>query len=62
MTTTVVETEFDVLKEFEKTVLEKLVQSFGLDFILLNDKLGGEVDTIHNVRQGIFATKKEKEK
>ena len=61
MTTTVVETEFDVLKEFEKTVLEKLVQSFGLDFILLNDKLGGEVDTIHNVRQGIFATKKEKE-
>ena len=62
MTTTVVETEFDVLKEFEKTVLEKLVQSFGLDFILLNDKLGGDVDTIHNVRRDIFATEKEKEK
>lgn len=28
----------------------------------MNDKLGGDVDTIHNVRQGIFATKKEKEK
>lgn len=56
------EKEFDVLKEFEKTVLEKLVQSFGLDFILLEDKVGGDVDTIHNVRQGIYATEEEKEK
>ena len=60
--TSIINKEFDVLKELEKTVLQNLVQSFGLDFILLNDKLGGDVDTIHNVRRDIFATEKEKEK
>ena len=58
--TSIINKEFDILKEIEKTVLQNLVQSFGLDFILLEDKRGGDVDTIHNVRQGIFATEKEK--
>ena len=58
--TSIINKEFYVLKELEKTVLQNLVQSFGLDFILLEDKRGGDVDTIHNVRQDIFATEKEK--
>ena len=49
--TSIIDKEFDVLKELEKTVLQNLVQSFGLDFILLEDKRGGDVDTIHNVRK-----------
>ena len=51
--TSIINKEFYVLKELEKTVLQNLVQSFGLDFILLEDKRGGDVDTIHNVRQDI---------
>lgn len=53
--------ELDFSKELEKTVLQSLATSFGLDFLLLEDKKGGDVDTIHNVRQGIYATDKEKE-
>lgn len=48
-------------KELEKTVVHSLTTSFGLDFLLFKDKLGGDVDTIHNVRSGIYATDKEKE-
>jgi hypothetical protein len=43
-------------KELEKTVVHSLTTSFSLDFLLFKDKTGGEVDTIHNVRQGIWAT------
>lgn len=43
-------------KELEKTVTQSLLTSFGLDFILFKDKKGGNVDTIHNVRQGTWAT------
>lgn len=46
--------------ELEKTVVHSLVTSFGLDFLLFKDKLGGDVDTIHNVRSGIWATEKER--
>ncbi|WP_109427419.1 cobalamin adenosyltransferase [Aggregatibacter kilianii] len=60
MATAVINKEFDVLKELEKIVSQNLIQSFGLDFILLEDKYGGDVDTVHNVRQGVFATEKEK--
>lgn len=51
---------FPWAKELEKTVVNSLVTSFGLDFILFKDKEGGEVDTIHNVRNGIWATTTEK--
>lgn len=46
--------------ELEKTVITSLTTSFGLDFLLFKDKLGGEVDTIHNVRNGVWATAAEK--
>ena len=36
--------------EYERVILQSLVTSFGLDFIV-NDQHGGDVDTIHNVRE-----------
>ncbi|QIM63895.1 ATPase [Pasteurellaceae bacterium Orientalotternb1] len=53
--------DFDWRNELEKTVLNSLVTTFGLDFLLMEDKKGGDVDTIHNVKKGIYATDKEKE-
>lgn len=46
-------------KELEKTVVHSLTTSFGLDFLLFEDKRGGNVDTIHNVRNGIWVTESE---
>ena len=54
--TLTVKPEFDWTRELEKTVVHSLVTTFGLDFLLFEDKRGGDVDTIHNVRQGIYAT------
>ena len=53
-------TNYPWAKELEKTVINSLVTSFGLDFLLFKDKVGGDVDTIHNVRQNIWATENEK--
>lgn len=49
--TVISQTGFDWNEELHKTVVKSLVTSFGLDFILLDDKKGGDVDTIHNVRR-----------
>ena len=54
--------EYDWLGEVGKTVTHSLVTTFGLDFLLLEDEKGGDVDTIHNVRNGVWATNTEKEK
>lgn len=35
--------------EYERVIIESLITSFGLDF-LVGDQHGGDVDTIHNVR------------
>lgn len=40
----------EIFKEYEHVIVETLITSFGLDF-LIHDQLGGDVDTIHNVRQ-----------
>lgn len=53
--------EIDWSHELHQTVVKSLATSFGLDFLLFKDKDGGDVDTIHNVRKGIYATEKEKE-
>lgn len=37
-------------KEYERVIIQSIVTSFGLDFIV-HDQHGGDVDTIHNVRQ-----------
>lgn len=39
-----------IFKQYEKVIIESLITSFGLDF-LVRDQHGGDVDTIHNVRQ-----------
>lgn len=49
-------TQFDWLGELNKTVTHSLVTTFSLDFLLFEDKKGGDVNTIHNVRQGVWAT------
>ncbi|QUN06912.1 hypothetical protein KDN34_05560 [Shewanella yunxiaonensis] len=49
-------------KELEKTVVQSLTTTFGLDFLLFEDKIGGDVDTINNVRNGVHATDAERNK
>lgn len=39
----------DVWEQYENVIVQSLITSFGLDFI--QDQYGGDVDTIHNVRQ-----------
>lgn len=39
-----------IFTQYERVIIESIITSFGLDF-LVNDKHGGDVDTIHNVRQ-----------
>lgn len=42
-----------IFDEYERVVVESLIKSFGLDFIISRnmDQHGGDVDTIHNVRK-----------
>lgn len=44
-------TVFDWTEELHKEVVKSLATTFGLDFLLFDDKKGGDVDTIHNARQ-----------
>lgn len=39
-----------IFKQYESVIVQSLITSFGLDF-LITDCHGGDVDTIHNVRQ-----------
>ena len=39
-----------IFQQYERIVIQSLITSFGLDF-LVQDQYGGDVDTIHNVRQ-----------
>ena len=40
----------DIWNEYERVIIHSLITSFGLDF-LVQDQHGGDVDTIHNVRE-----------
>ena len=51
-----------LIDECQKTVLEQIIQPFGLSMAMFDDKDGGDVDTVHNVRKGVYATENEKEK
>lgn len=55
-------TSYDWQKEVNNTIIQSLVTSFGLDFLLLKDKEGGDVDTTHNVRKKVWATETEQER
>ncbi|MCO6538793.1 MAG: hypothetical protein J6569_01515 [Gilliamella sp.] len=52
--------EMDWGEELHNTVVKSLVTSFGLDFLLFKDNVGGDVDTVHNARQNIYATDRER--
>ncbi|WP_289198801.1 hypothetical protein, partial [Bacteroides acidifaciens] len=39
-----------IFEQYERVVIQSLITSFGLDFFVC-DQYGGDVDTIHNVRQ-----------
>lgn len=39
-----------IFEQYERVIIQSLITSFGLDFIV-RDQHGGDVDTIHNVRQ-----------
>lgn len=43
--------KFRLVDELNKTITTSLVTTFGLDFLLFEDKKGGDVATIHNARQ-----------
>ena len=43
--------EFDWAGELHQTMVKSLATSFGLDFLLFQDKRGGNVDTVHKVRE-----------
>ncbi|WP_207781393.1 hypothetical protein [Novacetimonas pomaceti] len=53
--------DFPWAEELEKTIINSLITSFGLDFLLFEDKKGGKVDTINNVRNGVWATATEQQ-
>ena len=38
-------------KQYERVIFQSLITSFGLD-LFIKDRLGGDVDTINNVRKG----------
>lgn len=40
----------DLFSQYERVIIESIITSFGLDF-LVPDTHGGDVDTIHNVRE-----------
>ena len=39
-----------IFKQYEGVIVKSIITSFGLDF-LAYDRHGGDVDTLHNVRQ-----------
>lgn len=39
-----------IFEQYERVIMQSLITSFGLDF-LVRDQHGGDVDTIHNVRE-----------
>lgn len=55
-----------LFEQYERVIVESLITSFGLDF-LIRDQHGGDVDTVHNVRQigkdpdMVYKNKKNKE-
>lgn len=40
-----------LMQSYEEVIMKSLITSFGLDFMLVKDRHGGDVDTIHNVRE-----------
>lgn len=39
-----------LIQQYERVVFENFIKTFGLDFLLVKDRRGGDVDTLHSVR------------
>jgi hypothetical protein len=48
-----------LIEACQKECLQAVIRPFGLAKVLFEDKDGGNVDTVHNVRSGVFATQEE---
>lgn len=52
-----------MLQECKQSVIQSIVVPFGLGKIIAAyDKVGGNVNTIHNVREGVYATDEERQR
>lgn len=45
-----------LMGECQRTVIDAIIGPFGLSGIIFSDKDGGDVDTIHNARNGVYAS------
>ena len=52
----------EILVEYKAVILNSLITAFGLDQLIFNDKDGGNVQTIHNAKEGIYANDTFKER
>lgn len=53
----------ELIQATKKEVITAIVTPFGLGRLLARwDKHGGNVDTVHNVRQGVYATEEQRQK
>ena len=53
----------NMINQCKKEILNTIVKPFGLGHLVAAyDKTGGNVDTVHNVRQGVYATEREKQR
>jgi len=56
------EKHFEALVEScKRECLQAVLRPFGIARVLFNDKRGGNVDTVHNVRNGVYSTDYEKQ-
>lgn len=44
---------YELFKQYERVLVESIASAFLLDSMLIQDRIGGNVDTIHNVRRGV---------
>jgi hypothetical protein len=51
-----------LVHDCEKSVIDSIIQPFGLAGMIFEDRNGGNVDTIHNAREGVYATDENKNK
>lgn len=52
----------EILGEYKEVILNSLITAFGLDQLIFNDKDGGNVQTIHNAKEGVYANDTFKER
>ena len=49
-----------LIEDCKTSVLDSIIKPFGIAGIIFEDKIGGNVDTVHNAREGTYATDENK--